>query len=96
MHKALMFWRITDVQSELRYYVRVETKTGHFRDVLPNYSLSMVLKKLNLIQQKQTCINKFQTTMKQINQSRISLPCMMSGLQTDLAFLTALGLATDT
>ena len=33
-------------------------KTGHFRDVLHNQSLSMVLKKLNLMLPSQTCINK--------------------------------------
>ena len=30
------------------------TQTGHFGDILPSQSLGLVLKKLNLTQQKQT------------------------------------------
>jgi len=39
-------------------YIQLDAETGKFRDVLPSQSLSMVLKKLNLTQQKQTYINK--------------------------------------
>ena len=40
--------------TELRYYVALHTKIGHFGDVLTSQSLGLVLKKLNLTQQKQT------------------------------------------
>ena len=33
----------------------LEKKTGHFRDVLPRHASIMVLEKLNLTQQNQTC-----------------------------------------
>jgi len=36
---------------------RTRHKIGHFRDVLPSQSLGLVLKKLNLTQQKQICIH---------------------------------------
>ena len=35
-------------------------KTGHFGNVLPSQSLGIVLKKLNLTQQKHTYTNKLQ------------------------------------
>jgi len=39
---------------ELKFYVQPLYKIGHFGDVLPSQSLGLVLKKLNLTQQKQT------------------------------------------
>jgi len=41
-------------QIELTFYVPSDTKIGHFGEVLPSQSLGIVLKKLNLTQQKQT------------------------------------------
>jgi len=43
---------------EIRFYIQLDTKTGQFGDVIPSQSLKLVLKKLNLIQQKQTRIYK--------------------------------------
>jgi len=40
--------------NELRFYVPLDIKIGHFGDVLPSLSLGVVLKKLNLTQLKQT------------------------------------------
>jgi len=51
-----------DRLTELRFYVSLNTKIGHFGDVLPSQSLGVVLKKLNLTKQKQTT---------QIKQSKI-------------------------
>ena len=45
----------------LRFYVPLDAsdaKVGHFQGILLGQSLSMVLKKRNLRQQKQTCIDK--------------------------------------
>jgi len=39
-------------------YIPHDTKIGHFRDIFHHQSLSMVLKKLNLMRQKQTCTTK--------------------------------------
>jgi len=38
------------------FYIPINTEIGHFKAT--SQSLSTVLKKLNLTQQKQTCINK--------------------------------------
>jgi len=43
---------------ELRFYISLGTKISHFEDALPSQSLGIVLKKLNLTQQKHTYTNK--------------------------------------
>jgi len=43
---------------ELRFYVPL---TGHFGDILPSQSLGVLLKKLNVTQQKQTTRTKNKT-----------------------------------
>ena len=45
--------------------VPVDTKIGHFGDVLPNQSLRLVLKKLNLTQQNQIFTGKRKVTTSQ-------------------------------
>jgi len=50
---------------ELRFYVPLD-KTDHFGDVLPRQSLGVVLKKLDLIQQKQTAQEQ-KSTLNQKN-----------------------------
>jgi len=57
--------RAPEPKGDLKFYVPFDlfcvqwdtklqvSKIGHFRDVLPNHSTGIVLKKLNLTQQKQ-------------------------------------------
>jgi len=48
-------WRIREGLTDwVKVLHTTQHKTGHFRDVLPSQSLGIVLKKLNLTQQKQT------------------------------------------
>jgi len=63
--------------------VQLHTKVGHLRDVLPSQSHSMALKKQNLVQQKQTCINKLKdiTTQNITIESQVWSPDMMSSLE---------------
>jgi len=44
---------------------RIKVLSRHFTDILPSQSLRMVLKKLNLAQQKQTGTNKAKDTTTQ-------------------------------
>jgi len=62
-------------------------KTGHFRDVLSSQSLGIVLKKLNLAQQKQTRTNKPEDTAmltqnKHENWSQVWSPLTISSILT--------------
>jgi len=50
----------------MRFHIPFDTM-GHFGDVLPSQSLDVVLKKLNLTQQKQTFIWTTKTLQHKIN-----------------------------
>ena len=46
----------------LRFYVPMHTKICRFIEVLPSQSFSIVVKKLNLTQQRHACTNKWKNT----------------------------------
>jgi len=61
---------------KLKFYVPINRKTDHFRNILLSQLLNIVLKKLNAIQQQQTSIN---TPKHIITQNKFKTCCNSNG-----------------